>query len=97
MIVSFADDATCDIFDGHNSKSARKCLGMDLHGVARRKLDMINAAIDLNDLRIPPANRLETLKGALKGLHSIRINNQYRIVFRWSDKGAGNVQITDYH
>lgn len=97
MIISFADDAACDIFDGRNSKSARKCLGTDLHRVARRKLDMINAAIDLNDLRIPPANRLEALKGSLKGFHSIRINDQYRIVFRWTAKGAEKVQITDYH
>jgi proteic killer suppression protein len=64
--------------------------------VARRKLDMVNAARDLADLRVPPANRLEALSGDLNGLHSIRVNDQYRIVFRW-DGGAHDVRFTDYH
>ena len=65
--------------------------------VAQRKLDMIKAAIRLEDLRIPPANRLEALHGDLKGKHSIRINNQWRVVFRWLGKDAADVQIIDYH
>ncbi len=74
-----------------------KCLPETLVTIAQRKLDMINAATDLNDLKIPPANRLEALKGSLKGFYSIRINDQYRIVFRWADLGAQQVKITDYH
>ena len=72
-------------------------ISRELWPVVRRKLDMLNAASDLRDLRIPPANRLEELKGGLKGFHSIRINDQYRILFRWSQQNASDVQITDYH
>ena len=97
MIESFSDEATHDIFDGLNTKKARKKLDTALFSVASRKLDMINAAVDLEDLRIPPSNRLEALKGDLKGKHSIRINDQYRIVFRWTAKGAEEVEIMDYH
>jgi len=64
---------------------------------ARRKLQYLNAAVRLEDLAVPPGNRLEALKGALKGLHSIRINDQWRVVFRWSTEGAAEVQVTDYH
>jgi len=67
MIQSFSDDATADIFNGVNSKRARKKLDSSLYSVAYRKLDMLNAAVNLDDLRIPPANRLEALKGNLKG------------------------------
>lgn len=97
MIRSFGDDATRDIFDGINSKKARKSLDPILFPVACRKLDMIAAAVNLNDLRIPPSNHLEALKGNLVGWHSIRINGQYRIIFRWSEVGAEEVKITDYH
>ena len=97
MIRSFSNDATQDIFDGVNSKKARKKLDTRLFPVAGRKLDMLNAAIDLEDLRIPPSNCLEALKGGLKGKHSIRINDQFRIVFRWTDGDAEEVEITDYH
>jgi toxin HigB-1 len=98
MILSFGDKRTQDIFDGINSPAARK-FPINLHGIASRKLDMINAAHILGDLRTPPGNRLEALKGSLKGKHSIRINNQWRIVFRWSDadRGAHEVLIEDYH
>ena len=96
-IESFADDATRDIFEGLNTKKARKKLDAVLFSVACRKLDMINAAIDIRDLKIPPANHLEALQGALKGKYSIRINDQYRIVFRWTGKSAYDVEITDYH
>jgi toxin HigB-1 len=98
MIKSFADDATRDIFDGVNSKKARR-KGLDSHLflIARRKLDMIDVSIDLNDLRIPSSNHLEILTGDLKGKHSIRINNKYRIVFYWTNQGAEEVEIIDYH
>ena len=65
--------------------------------IARRKLDMLHYAARLDDLKAPPGNRLEALSGDLKGYHSIRINEQWRIVFRWTDAGAVEVRITDYH
>ncbi len=70
---------------------------MTLWKIAQRKLDLLNAAQDLMDLRVPPGNRLEVLKGDLKGYHSIRINDQYRIIFKWALVNALDVQITDYH
>jgi len=72
-------------------------LPADIQSVARRKLRMLNSAVSLNDLRIPPANRLEALKGNLKGRYSIRINDQWRICFRWSEADALDVEIMDYH
>ena len=96
MIRSFADATTQDVFDGENSKAARK-LPRELHDKARRMLDLINAATRLDDLRVPPGNRLEALKGNFKGFHSIRINDQWRIVFKWLDGDADAVQIIDYH
>lgn len=65
--------------------------------MARRKLDMIANAADLRDLRVPPGNRLEELRGSRAGQHSIRLNDQYRICFVWSDIGAASIEITDYH
>jgi proteic killer suppression protein len=97
VIQSFADSATGDIFNGLNSKQARKKLNPSLYSVACRKLDMLDAAIDLNDLKIPPSNRLEALKGNLKDKYSIRINDQYRIVFIWGIQGPEQVEIIDYH
>lgn len=97
MIKSFANEATKDIFDGINSKRARATISPRLFSIARRKLDLINAAVDLNDLKIPPSNQLEALKGNLKGKYSIRINLQYRIVFRWTIQNAEEVEILDYH
>ena len=97
MIISFANDSTHDVFDGINSKKARKIINPNLIPIAQRKLDMINTALFLNDLKIPPSNHLEALKGNFKGKYSIRINDQYRIVFRWSDQGAEEVEIIDYH
>ena len=96
MIRSFADATAQDIFDGENSKAARR-LPRELHDKARRMLDLINAATRLEDLRIPPGNRLEALKGDFKGFHSVRINDQWRIVFRWLNGDADAVQIVDYH
>ncbi len=93
-----ADQGTADIYHGRDTRKARKTLPKDLWNVARRKLDMLNAAASLDDLRVPPANRLEKLAGDLEGLWSIRINDQYRVVFRWSEeRGATDVKIVDYH
>ncbi len=92
MIKSFSDKETEKVWLG--IRSAR--LPGEIQGVARRKLRMLNAAQDINDLRIPPANRLELLKGS-KGYHSIRINDQWRIVFKWANNDAFDVQIMDYH
>jgi proteic killer suppression protein len=96
MILSFGDKATQDVFNGVNTREARS-IPRSIWSVAFRKLDMINAAAFLRDLKAPPGNKLEALAGKLKGSHSIRINDQYRIVFRWTDGGAKSVQITDYH
>lgn len=97
MIQSFADGATENIYNGVNSKRAQKRLNPALHGVACRKLDMIDAAHTLKDLRVPPGNRLEALKGDLEGKYSIRINDQYRILFSWGSLGPEEIEIVDYH
>ncbi len=96
MIITFLSEATRDVYDGKESKQARR-IPQFIWGVAQRKLDMLNAAHLLNDLRSPPANRLEALKGNLKGKYSIRINDQYRIVFEFRDGNAYEVEIVDYH
>ena len=97
MIDSFADRATEDIFNGVNSVDARRRLPRELWKVAFRKLDQIDSAIDLEDLRVPPGNRLEALKSDRAGQHSIRINDQYRICFEWNASLASGVEIVDYH
>lgn len=97
MIQSFKNEATEAIFDGQVTKAARKICPLNLWTVARRKLDMLNQAALLQDLRVPPSNRLEALKGDCRGQFSIRINDQYRVCFRWTDKGPTDVEITDYH
>lgn len=96
MITSFADRAPEALFHGETGKTIRK-IPSDIRAVAVRKLDLLNAAHDLQDLRVPPGNRLEALKGDLRGKHSIRINDQWRIVFRWRDGDAHDVEIDDYH
>ena len=96
MILDFGDRATEDIFHGINSGAARR-VPVSLRPIAARKLDMLNAAKELRDLQSPPGNRLEKLQDSLAGFHSIRINDQYRIVFRWVDGNARAVRITDYH
>jgi len=96
MIRSLADRTTQDIFDGLNSRYARK-VPRELHDKARRLLDQINAALNLEFLRIPPSNRLEKLRGNLVGFWSLRINDQWRIIFRWEGVDALDVKITDYH
>ncbi|KJH70224.1 type II toxin-antitoxin system RelE/ParE family toxin [Aliterella atlantica] len=97
MILSFKDVGTEDIFNGENTKSARKTCPQTLFNVAFRKLDQIDSAVELNDLRVPPGNRLEALEGDRIGQHSIRINDQYRICFIWTKNGAVEVEIVDYH
>ena len=96
MIINFKDRATEELFHGIHSKLALR-IPKDIWGVALRKLDMLNAASEMGDLRVPPANRLESLKGDLKGLYSIRVNDRFRVVFRWSEHNAYDVRIEDYH
>jgi proteic killer suppression protein len=93
MIKSFKDKETEKIF---NRQVSRKLPG-DIQQVALRKLRMINRAIRLNDLRVPPNNRLEKLKGNRSGQYSIRINDQWRICFIWEEPDAYDVEIVDYH
>jgi proteic killer suppression protein len=97
MIVSFKDHGTEDIFNGRNTKDARKTCPRSLWRIAARKLDQLDSAQSVDELKIPPGNRLETLKGDRKGQWSIRINEQYRICFRWTDTGPEEVEVTDYH
>ena len=93
MIKEFGDKESEKIWKGIRSKK----LPSEIQHVARRKLRMLNSAQDVNDLRIPPANRLEKLKGDLSEYHSIRINNQWRIIFQWLNNDAYDVKIVDYH
>lgn len=96
MIVSFGDKATSDLFHGVSSRHVRK-LPNQIHEAALYKLDVINAAQELDDLRSPSGNGFEILRGDYKGFHSIRINSQRRVVFRWDANVAHDVQIKDYH
>lgn len=93
MIASFGDKETEKVWRGEVSKK----LPREVQKIARRKLRMINNSIDLNDLRIPPANRLEKLKGDLKEFYSTRINRQWRILLKWKNGNAFEVCINDYH
>jgi len=93
MIIGFADRRTERLYDGERVKG----FPAELLNVACRKLDMLNRAHTLEDLRIPPANRLEALKGDLRGFHSIRVNDRWRLVFQWRDGNAGKVRIMDCH
>ena len=97
MIISFSDEGTKDVFDGKRSKKASKSCPATIHRVTVRKLDMLNQAEFLDDLRSPPGNRLEVRRADRKGQHSIRINNQYRICFVWMKNGPSHVEIIDYH
>ena len=97
MIQSFATVGTRDIFDGTDSKAARRTCPRNLWNAARRKLDQLNQAQRLDDLRAPPRNRLEKLGRDRVGQHSIRINDQYRVCFAWTDAGPTDVEIVDYH
>jgi proteic killer suppression protein len=93
MIKSFGDKISEKIWNGIRSEK----LPNEIQDVARRKLRMIHNAQDVNDLRIPPANRLEKLKGDLQEYYSIRINNQWRIIFKWINDDAYDIRIVDYH
>jgi proteic killer suppression protein len=86
-----------DIADRHDTKAARALLPVALVRIARRKIDWVLSATMLDELRVPPGNRLEALRGDREGQHSIRINDQYRICFVWNGSEALNIQIVDYH
>ena len=94
-IRSFGDPATADLYHGRNTSHARR-FPKSILSSAIRKMDVLNAAYKLDDLRSPPGNRLEVLKGDLEGYHSIRVNDQWRITFRWNG-GAEDVSLVDYH
>lgn len=97
VIVSFRSSGTQDIYDGVDSKRARRVCPTPLWATARRKLEWMDAATALADLRSPPANRLEALRGDRVGQHSIRVNDQYRVCFIWTHSGPDQVEIVDYH
>ena len=96
MIRTLADGATRDIWNGVNSKAARG-IPRELWPIVRRKLDQIDSVTRLDDLRVPPGNRLHALTGNLRGCHAVRVNDQYRIVFRFEGGDAFDVRCTDYH
>nr|WP_288837565.1 type II toxin-antitoxin system RelE/ParE family toxin [uncultured Flavobacterium sp.] len=93
MIISFGNSDTEKIWNGTRVKK----LPTEVQNIGRRKLRMINNSLNLSDLKIPPANRLEKLSGDLKNFYSIRINDQWRIIFKWSSGNASDVEIIDYH
>ena len=93
MIVSFSSKETEQIWNGIRVKK----MPIDIQKVGRRKLRMLNNSQKIEDLRIPPSNRLEKLSGKLSGLYSIRINKQWRIIFEWNNGNTSNVEIIDYH
>ena len=97
MIVSFKNQATEDIFNGVNSKIARKICPQTIWRIASRKLDQLDSVEVLEELKIPPGNRLESLSGDRDSEFSIRINEQYRICFVWVELGPSEVEIVDYH
>ena len=96
MIASFGDKPTASLFNGDPRKT-RKAIHSEILAVALRKLDMLNAASTLSDLNAPPGNRLEPLAGDRHGFHSIRVNTQWRVIFRWQGSDAFDVQVIDYH
>ena len=93
MIISFGSPETEKVWNGERVKK----LPIEIQNIGRRKLRMLNNSIDLADLRIPPSNRLEKLSGKLKAFYSIRINDQWRIIFQWNTGNASEVEIIDYH
>lgn len=97
MIVSFKNPGTEDVFNGLASRAASKTISAELQKLARRKMRMVDAAVRLADLRFPPGNEMEPLRGAREGQHSIRINGQYRICFTWTPSGPADVEVVDYH
>ncbi len=93
MIISFGNSDTEKVWNGIRVKS----LPIEIQKIGRRKLRMLNNSVDLIDLRVPPSNRLEKLSGKLKEFYSIRINDQWRIIFKWNDGNASEVEIIAYH
>lgn len=93
MIVSFGDKTTQKIWEGEKVKG----FATEIQEITRRKLRMLNNSIDIKDLMIPPSNRLEKLKGNLKDFYSIRVNDQWRLIFKWENGNAYNVELIDYH
>jgi proteic killer suppression protein len=96
VIRTLADVTTRDIWNGLNTKAARR-IPRDVWPIVRRKLDQIDAVTRLDDLNVPPGNRLHGLAGDLRGCHAVRVNDQYRIVFRFKGGDAFEVRCTDYH
>lgn len=97
MIQSFRDPGTEDIFNGVNSRNARACCPQSLWRIAARRLEQLDSVVALDELRVPPGNRLEALKADRAGQYSIRVNSQYRICFFWTVTGPEAVEIVDYH
>jgi proteic killer suppression protein len=97
MIVSFRDEGTEDVFNGRNTQAARKVCPQIVWRIAVRKLDQLDSVELLDDLRIPPGNRLQALRANRSGQYSIRVNDQYRVCFTWSSQGPTDVEIVDYH
>ncbi len=97
MIQSFKNRASEALFDGQDTPATRRLCPVNLTRIVRRKLDQLDSADVLQDLRMPPGNRLEALRGDRKGQHSIRINDQYRICFEWTEAGPAQVEVIDYH
>jgi proteic killer suppression protein len=97
VIGSFKDQGTEDLFNGLNTAAARKKCPDQLRRIARRRLDHLDSVSQLVELRVPPGNQLEPLKGDRQGQYSIRINEKYRVCFNWSPDGPFNVDVTDYH
>ncbi|MDB4324779.1 type II toxin-antitoxin system RelE/ParE family toxin [bacterium] len=97
MITSFETSGTEDVFNGRNTKDARKICPRGLWKIAARKLEQLDSVERLDELKIPPGNRLEALSGGRKGQHSIRVNDQFQVCFTWTDQGPSAVEIVDCH
>lgn len=97
MILSFKNEGTRDVYEGNDTRDARMTCPSQLRRTAQKKLEDLDGTATLTDLREPPGNRLEKLTGDRAGQHSIRVNLQYRICFRWTDDGPAAVELVDYH
>ena len=95
MISSFGDATTADLYHGNDTKAARR-IGRELWSRVQQKLDLLNASTSIEDLRTPPASRLEKLRGGLAGFWSVRVNQQYRIIFRFANGNCQEIRCTDY-
>jgi proteic killer suppression protein len=96
MITSFKDNATADLYHGRQTNRVKRFPPDEIR-IALRKLDILNAAYRVEDLREPPGNRLKALKGELFGYYSVRVNEQWRLIFRWEGNDAEDVSLVDYH